>query len=335
MPPETEYLEPLATPWYGAIVYYFPYFLGILLFVILPPFAYTYILSLLIKIFIFALFAVSLDFIWGFGGLISLGHAAYFGIGGYVAGVLMMRYEIFNFWIITPVGISVAALIAALFGVIALRVSGAYFLLITAALGQLLFSLAWKWRWLSSEGVEGIAGIIRPDLGIPGFQWGNLTFYYFTLSIFLICFFILNKIIKSPFGLALQGIREDEIRMQALGYNIWSHKYIAYIIAGVFASIAGMLFAFQNGLIVPEHLAIGNSTIALLIVIIGGVGTLYGPLIGSMVIIPLEFYAGVFTPERWPLILGSSFIISIMYFRKGIGVYLLNLWQKGISRWKG
>lgn len=323
--------------WARLIFRSIPYILGGAILFFLPFFVHTYMLSMMIKIFIFALLAISLDFIWGYGGLISLGHAAFFGIGGYVVGVLMMHYNITSFWIITPIGIVIAAWIAAIFGFIALRVSGSYFLLLTAALGQLLFSLAWKWRWLSSEGVEGIAGIIRPDLGLPGFEWTNTTFYYFVLLVFILCYFVLHKIVKSPFGLALQGVREDELRMRALGFHTWAHKYIAYIIAAVFASISGMLFAYQNGVIVPEHLAIGNSTMALLIVIIGGVGTLYGPVVGTAIIIPLEFYAGVFTPERWPLILGGAFVISIMFFRKGVGVYFFSLWRgrKAIGSIKG
>jgi branched-chain amino acid transport system permease protein len=307
------------------------YAAGASVLIALPWIAPAYLLSLTIKVIIFALFAVSLDFIWGYGGLISLGHAAFFGIGGYAAGVLMMHYQITNFWVITVAALSAAALIAGIFGLVALRVAGSYFLLITAALGQLLFSLAWKWRWLSTEGVEGIAGIVRPDLGIPGFEWDDARFYYFILLIFIVCYYLLGKLVRSPFGLALQGIREDELRMQALGYNTWVHKYASFILAGLFASVAGMLFAYHNGVIVPESLAIGNSTLALLIVIMGGVGTLYGPLIGAMVVIPLEFFAGVFTPERWPLILGGAFILTIMAFRKGIGVYLYALWKKGTA----
>ena len=331
---QTKDLNPIreSRPWHiGNLI---PYLIASIIFIVLPPFIHTYILSLLTKVLIFALFAISLDFIWGYSGLISLGHAAYFGTGGYVVGVLMMHYNITNFWVITPFGILIAVLIASLFGIVALRVTGSYFLLITAALGQLLFSLAWKWRWLSSEGVEGIAGIMRPELGLSWFEWDRITFYYFILSIFVISFFILYKIVKSPFGLSLQGIREDEGRMRSLGYNTWLHKYIAYIVAAIFASIAGMLFAYQNGVVVPENLAIGMSTIALLIVIMGGVGTLYGPLIGSAVVIPLEFYAGVFTPERWPLILGGAFVLCIMFFRKGIGVHLVTALGKGFSNWK-
>ncbi len=133
--------------------------IGAVILVVYPLFAPLYIHSLMTKVLIFGIFAMSLDLIWGYAGLISLGHAAYFGLGGYGVGILMLHYGISNFWISAPVGILMAAIAAAIFGIVVLRVSGPYFLLITAAIGQLLFSLAWKWRWLSSGGAEGIAGI--------------------------------------------------------------------------------------------------------------------------------------------------------------------------------
>lgn len=330
---ETTDVKSLRQPWQGQLARFAPYILSGLILVILPPLLPAYVQSLMTKILIFAIFAVSLDIIWGYTGLISLGHAAYFGLGGYTAGVLMMHYGIKSFWISAPLGILVAVLGAAVFGLIALRLYGIYFLLITVAIGQLLFSLAWKWRWLSSPGAEGIVGITRPSIGLP-FTWNFLSFYYFVFLVFVICFFLLYRLVKSPFGQTLRGIREDEPRMRVLGVNTWLHRYIAFIIAGAFAGIAGVLFAYHNGIIVPEHFAIGVSTLALLIVIIGGVGTLFGPVIGAAVIIPVEFYAGIITPERWPLILGGIFVISIMYFRDGIGAYLSRFWEAALSRWK-
>lgn len=297
-------------------------------FVLLPPFFPSYVQSQLTKVFIFAIFAMSLDLSWGYTGLISLGHAAYFGTAGYAVGILTIHYGVDSLWVTAPIGIVAAGLMAALFGLIALRVSGAYFLLITTALGQLLFSVAWKWRALSSEGTEGIVGISRPSLGLPGFTWDFTSFYYFVILAFVICFLILYRLVRSPFGYALQGIREDEKRMRAIGYNVWLHKYIVFIIAGVFAGVAGVLFVYHNGVVVPEDLAIGTSVLALLMVVIGGVGTLYGPAIGAAVIIPLEFFIGIMVPERWPLVLGIVFVFSIMRFRQGIGVYLLRSWKR-------
>jgi len=330
---ETVKLRPASQPWQEQLIRFTPYIASGLILIILPPFLPPYLQGLMTRVLIFAIFAMSLDLIFGYTGLLSLGHAAYFGVGGYTVGVLMLRFGITSFWIGAPLGILMAALIAAAFGIIALRVSGMYFLLVTFALGQLLSSAGWKWKWLSSAGTTGVVGIPRADLGLPWFTWNAISFYFFVLLIFALCFFILYRIVNSPFGYALKGIRESEPRMRALGYNIWLHKYIAFVVAGLLAGVAGVLFVYYNGVITPVHLAIGTSGPVMFMVIIGGAGTLYGPVIGAAVIILLEFYASIFTPERWPLILGGVFVISIMFARKGIGVYIARLWGKVIEHY--
>jgi branched-chain amino acid transport system permease protein len=275
---------------------------------------------------------MSLDLIMGYTGLLSLGHAAYFGVAGYTAGILMVRYQVESFWINAPCAILVAALTAAVFGIIALRVSGIYFLLVTFALGQLLFSVATKWYSLTG-GSEGLPGISRPDIGLPWLTWDAASFYYFVLLLFAACFFVLNRIVNSPFGYSLQGIRDDESRMRVLGYNTWSYKYIAFIVAGLFAGVAGVLFAYYTGLMAPQHLGVVNSTLVMLMLIIGGLGTLFGSLIGSAVIVFMEFYTSIFTPERWPLFLGAVFVAAVMYLRGGIGVHLYNFWKKACYKY--
>ncbi|MBA7691472.1 hypothetical protein ES703_100017 [subsurface metagenome] len=317
----------------GQLVRLASYAAIIVILILLPPFLPPYLQSLMTKILIFSIFAMSLDLIMGYTGLISLGHAAYFGMGGYTVGVLMVHYDINLLWISAPLGILLAALTAAIFGFIALRVTGFYFIFVTMALGQLLFSIAFKWEWLSTFGVEAIVGISRPDVGLPWFTWSPTSFYYFVFLAFVICFFLLNRLVGSPFGYALQGIRDSEPRMRALGYNTWLYKYIVFVIAGAFAGVAGVLFAYHNSIVVPTDLSITTSALVMFMVILGGTGTLYGPVIGAAVLIPVEFYAGLITPERWPLILGGGFVLSIMYARAGIGVYLLRLWNKVVYRY--
>ena len=306
--------------------------IGILL-VTVPPFLSSYLQSLVSRILIFAIFAMSLDIIFGYTGLISLGHAAYFGMGSYAVGILTLHYGIESFWIVTPLAIFIVAFTAAVFGVLALRVSGMFFLMITFALGQLLVSVAIKWYSMTG-GVYGLTGIPRPSLGLSGFRWNNTYFYYFILLVFAICFFILYKFVHSPFGLSLKGIRENESRMQAMGYNTWLYKYIAFIVSGIFGGIAGILFAYFNRLINPAYLDVMTSSSVMLMVILGGAGTLYGPVIGAAVLILVEYFAGIYLPKRWPLILGGVFVITIMYARAGIGVYLSKLGKELISRWK-
>jgi branched-chain amino acid transport system permease protein len=283
--------------------------------------------SLLAKILIFAIFAMSLDLLIGYLGVFSLGHAAFFGVAGYVAGILMVRYGVSSFWVAAPVGIASAVLVAAVFGFIALRVADAYFLLITFALGQLLFSVAWKWVAVTG-GSDGVSGIRRPDLGVPGFVWTPTSFYYFVLIAFAVSYLLMRQLVQSPFGHSLVGIRESELRMECLGYDTWRYKYAAFVVAGGFAGVAGVLAAYHAGIMVPDHLGVLSSALVSLIVIIGGAGTLFGSLIGAAVIFVVEYYANILTPERWPLILGACFVASVLYARGGIGVQLARLWNR-------
>ncbi len=325
---EATKLKSTEQSWQRQLVRFAPYIIIGVISIPLPPFLPLYVQSLMTKLFIFAIFAISCDILIGYTGLITFGHAAYFGAGSYTVALLMLHYNINNLWVSAPLGILIAALIAAVFGTIALRVTGFYFIFVTFALAQLLFSIAWKWDWLATPGVEGIVGIPRPSIGLPWFTWNPTFFYYFIVLVFVICFFILYRVVKSPFGYALQGIRESEPRMRVFGYNTWLYKYIAFVVGGAFAGLAGVLYAYHNGSVVPDYLGATISAWAVLMVILGGAGTLYGPVVGAVVLVPLEFYSGIFTPERWPLILGGAYVLTMMYARLGIGVYLSRLWKK-------
>jgi len=327
----TDKLKPIGQPWRELLLRLTPYIIAATLLLILPLFLPPYLQRMITKVLIFALFAMSLNLIWGYTGLISLGHAAFFGVGGYTSGILILRFGIESFWLVAPAAILIATLFAAVFGFIALRVSGLYFLMVTFTLGQLLFSLAEQWFHMTG-GSHGLRGIPLPDLGFP-FIWNTISWYYVVFLVFAICYFLLYRIVNSPFGYALQGIRENEPRMRALGYNTWLYKYIVLIIAGLFAGVAGVLFAHWNKLIAPVHLGLPTSLLGLLFVIIGGAGTLLGPVIGAVVVIFIEFYASIYTPERWPLILGVLFVIAIMFLRGGIFPHLVNLWKKVKSRY--
>jgi len=321
-------------PWQARLLSLAPY-IGIgLVLLILPSFLATYPLSILTKVLIYAIFAMSLDLIVGYTGLTSLGHAAFFGVGGYAFGIFMVRYGIESFWLVGPLGILAAGIAAAVIGYISLRVSGVYFLLVTLAFGQLLSVAAVKWTSVTG-GTNGLYGIEYPYLGFPGFTWTNLNFYYLVFLAFVICFFLLHRITNSSFGRALVGIRENEPRMQSLGYNTWAHKYVAFIIAGFFAGVAGVLFAPLYGIMAPGHLGIVYSSSVMLMVIIGGAGTLFGPAIGAAFIVVLERVAKDLVPERWPLILGVVFVLCVLFLRGGFGIYLSKFWRRvRLSVWK-
>jgi branched-chain amino acid transport system permease protein len=286
--------------------------------------------SLFTRILIFAIFALSLDLIFGYAGLWSLGHAAFFGIGGYTAGMLAKTGIIESFWLTIPAAIIVTGIAAAIFGFIALRVSGVYFILLTFALGQLVYGIVWKWRLVGSS--DGLSGIPIPQLG---FTWSATptNMYYLILAIFVICYALLYLVIKSPFGHTLKGIGESELRMRALGYNTWMYKYLAYIVAAVFAGVAGALFAYFSGIIHPSHVDVSASTLVLLMVIIGGSKTIFGPLIGAAVIILLQYVISIYTPERWPMIVGAVFVAAVLYASGGIMPYLNKFWSKAKQRY--
>ena len=319
-------LNPSRQSWQQRLVGYAPYIFFGLLFIILPTFLPSYLQAMVTKFLIFAIFAMSLDLIFGYTGLWSLGHAAYFGMASYTFGILVCRYGVESFWLAALTGILAAVILAAFFGIFALRVSGLYFMMVTFALGMLLYTIAVG--WFDMTGGLGGLFIPRTDFGIPWFTWHPTHIYYLALAVFAISFFILHRIVNSPFGRALQGIRDDEHRMRHLGYNTWLHKYIAFIVAGLFAGIAGILYISFKMVLVPEQIGFITSILAMLYVIIGGTGTLFGGVIGAAMIISVEFGASLYTPERWPLILGGVYVIVIMFLPNGVAPYLLKLWNK-------
>ncbi len=301
-----------------------PYLATGLILLVMLPFLSNYFKYVITKILIYAVFAMSLNLLYGYSGLFSLGHAVFFGVGGYTAGILMIHYGLLSFWLVFPASLLVAGCVAALFGLIALKTKGLFFLFTTLVLSQLTENVATKWRTMT-EGSNGLVGIPRPALGFleaadPAIQQYILAAIVFTLSLFA-----LSRLLHSPFGESLQGIRDDEGRMAQLGYNTWLHKYLIFIIAGLFAGAAGALFGPLNGIMVPAHAGVTTSTMAMLMVIMGGPGTILGPVLGAVAVTVLELAASIYIPERWPMILGSVFVLTVLFLRGGIAVYLTKL----------
>jgi branched-chain amino acid transport system permease protein len=275
----------------------------------------SYQLGLVTKMLIFAIFAMSLNLILGYGGLPSLGHAAYFGVAGYTAALLALR-GLQNFWLDFGAGLVVAAATAALFGLLALRTRGAYLLMITLALAQVLWGIAYGWRSLSG-GDDGLPGVPRPSVGLPWSLGDGVRFYYLVLGVFVVTTALLWLIVRSPFGRALIGIRESERRMDVLGYNTWAHKYVAFVIAGTLAGAAGILFVYDNRFVSPASLSVVISAMGLIMVILGGTGTLLGPALGSAAIVMLENVISAHT-QRWPLVLGLIYIAVTLFAPAGL-----------------
>ena len=285
------------------------------LLLVAPPFLSSFLLTLLTQALIYAILAMSLDIILGYTGLASLGHAAYFGLGAYSVGILATRYGA-GFEITLPAGVLLALAVAAIFGLVALRAIGVYFLMITLALGMVVWGLAHRWVTMT-QGDNGISAIPRPDLGLPWSLVFSIPFYYFALAGFFIAFWILRTVVRSPFGQTLVGIRESESRMRTLGYHVWLHKYIGFVIAGGFGGFAGVLWAYYNGFVSPVELQLATSVEALLMVALGGRGTLLGPALGAGIIVFLKNLVSVYT-HRWLLILGVVYIATIVYAPEGI-----------------
>ena len=283
---------------------------------LLLPFLFSnYYVGLATQIFIMAIFAMSLDILVGHTGLPSMGHAAYYGVAAYATGFLCLA-GVKNFWLVIVLGMGLGGLTAAFFGLLALRARGPYFMLITLALSQVLWGIAFKWRSLT-KGDDGLPGIGRPDIGLGIDLKPDLYFYYFTVAIFLIVVVALFILLNSPFGYTLRGIRESESRMKALGYPVWLYKYASFIFAGIFAGISGVLWVYYSGFVNPSYFAVDLSVKALLMLILGGSGSLFGPLIGAGIIVLLENLVSGFT-ERWSLVLGIVYVTVIMLFSEGI-----------------
>jgi branched-chain amino acid transport system permease protein len=284
------------------------------LFLIVPPFLSSFFLTLLTQSLIYAILAMSLDLTLGYTGLASLGHAAYLGLGAYSVALLTTRSAA-SFWTTLAVGVGVAAAVAAVFGLVALRATGVYFLMITLALGMVVWGLAHRWVSLT-QGDNGIASVPRPR-GLPWSLASSESFYYLAFVAFVIAFWFLGTIVRSPFGRTLVGIRESESRMRTLGYNVWLHKYIGFVIAGAVGGFAGVFWAYYNGFVSPSDLELATSVEILLMVALGGRGTLIGPALGATVIVLLKNLVSVYT-HRWVLILGAVYIGTIVYAPEGI-----------------
>ena len=282
---------------------------------LLPLALSSYQLGLLTKVLIFAIFAMSLNLTLGYTGLPSLGHAAYFGAGAYTVGLLALKLWD-NFWVDMVAGLAVATATAALFGLLALRAEGSYLLMITLALAQVLWGIAFGWRALTG-GDDGLPGVPRPAAGLPWSLGGGVPFYYLVLICFLASVLVLGLVTRSPFGRALVGIRESARRMEVLGYDTWSYKYAAFVLAGLFAGLAGNLFVYYNGFVSPAYLSIVFSASALIMVILGGAGTLLGPALGSAVIVYLENAVSAYT-QRWLFVLGIVYVMVTLFAPEGI-----------------
>lgn len=278
----------------------------------------SYYTGLFTLMLIFAIFAMSLDILQGYTGLPSLGHAAFWGTSAYMVGMLNVKvFKGCYFGVELIAGILSAAIVASILGLIVLRSKEIYLLMILLASSMMLWGIAFKWRSLTG-GDDGLPGISRPDLSLISWDLGSIThYYYFVLLFFIVSAVLMYLVVHSSFGHTLLGIRESETRMLSLGYNIWLHKYIAFIVSAIFAGLAGVLIAYYNGFVSPSELHLVTSAEVLIMVILGGEGTLFGPAIGAGIIILIKNFVSGYT-EHWMIILGAIYILTVMFAPQGV-----------------
>jgi branched-chain amino acid transport system permease protein len=279
---------------------------------VFPFFAGAYPVKLLQEILIWGIFAMSLDLLMGYAGMVSFGHSALFGVGGYIAALLLKSAPGALSALVVPA--LCAGLCALAIGFFAIRVGGVYFIMLTLAFSQMFYAVAFQAAWLGAE--DGIVGVPRPsilgvDLSRP------ISFHLYLVGLCALAALVLWRVVRSPFGHVLHGIHENEARMRAVGYPTQRYKLLAFVIAGIVAGVAGSLYTQFVGSITPDAFFWTTSGEVLLMVIIGGTGTLGGAALGAAAFILLQSLVSSYT-ERWMLILGLTFILFVLFAPGGI-----------------
>ncbi len=291
---------------------------------LLPPLALAagdkFLVSLGARVLIYALAAVSLDLILGFGGMVSFGHAAYLGIGGYVVGILAF-HQMEGDWFGTsqaliawPLAVAASALAALAFGALSLRTGGVHFIMITLAFAQMVFFL-----FVSLEYYGGDDGLMVPTRSsLPGLRLGDdVTFYYVCLALLAAFTLLCARIVNSRFGMVLRGARQNERRMASLGFPVYRYRLAAFVIAGAGAGLAGCLYVNHGSYASPDMMAWTKSGEIMVMVILGGMGTLIGPILGAATLLMLESQLSGLT-EHWMAILGPFLLLVVLFARRGL-----------------
>jgi branched-chain amino acid transport system permease protein len=272
----------------------------------LPPF----FLQLLTEIAIVGLFATAFNLLMGFGGMVSFGHAAYFALGAYAPALLVKRAGV-PVLLALPAAPVVAAAGALLFGFFIVRLSHTYFAMLSRAFGQIVFTVIFKWKTLTG-GDDGLL-----DVWPPALLKSPAAYYYFTLAVVGVSVLALRAIVDSPFGYALRSVRENPRRARFIGIDVRRHQLVAFVISGAFSGLAGGLFAFYNGSVFPDFAYFTKSFEPLVVALLGGVQSFFGPLAGALGFKILEWLVSRQWPVYWPLFLGTIVILVIVLLPYG------------------
>ena len=305
----------LKWPWSGLVL---------LALIALPfvanSFGEAFYIALVTRILIFALAATSLNLILGFGGMVSFGHAAFLGVGAYTV-VILSQMGVVDAWVAWPTAMVVAGLFALLIGAVSLRTQGVYFIMITLAFAQMMYYLV-----VSFKAYGGDDGMSLPARSRIGFldMFNDTHFYYVTLLACVAVLVLIARVLNARFGHVLQAIRENEVRMQSLGYAVFRYKLCAFVMSGALAGLAGALLANQSGFVSPAMMQWSQSGMLMMMVILGGVGHLYGGVWGAIVFLLLEETLSHFT-IHWQLGLGALLLMVVLLLPNGLTSALTHL----------
>ena len=281
--------------------------------VLAPQFLDQFWMGLIIQILVFGLFALSVDLLMGHTGLFPLGHAAIFAVAAYATAILEARHA-YPTLLAAPAGVAAAVGLAVVFG-LAVRTSGVYFILVTLAMGYIVWGVSLRWSSFTG-GDNGVGNVPLPALGPLAIQ-DLSSYYYMVVVVVLVCAAGYHLLVRSPFGLALRGIRESESRMRALGYNVAAHKFAAFLLSGFFAGVAGVLYVYWNRFVSPATATFLVSAEAALMAILGGTGTIVGPFIGSAIILGIRNYVSAYLVQ-WMTLMGLVFIATVLWAPDGL-----------------
>lgn len=315
--------------------------LAVLAVAAVPFMAEKFYVQFLAKILIMGIFAMSLDLLLGYTGLVSFGHAAFYGAAAYTLAILTPQYQAANFWTSFPLAIAVSALLALVIGFFVVRTHGIYFIMVTLAFAQMLYFIFHDTK--IAGGNDGIYIDVRPVARIGDWQPFNLDnfvhVFYLVLLFFVVVYVLLRVILASPFGRVLVGIKVNEHRMQSLGYATFRYKLACFVIAGAIAGIAGYLSSIQFGAVNPEMMGWHLSGAVMMMVILGGIGTLTGPVIGAAAWMLLELgfqglpkVGDIDLGKHWQLWMGSFIVLASLLLPNGLlglGAALLKRMRKG------
>lgn len=302
--------------------------LALVVAVALPYVTSSFVVNIGTQALLFGLFALSINIIAGYGGMVTLGQAGLLGTAGYALGIFTVHERV-SLGVAVVLALLVCACVSAFFGALAVRARGTYFVMVTLAEGMVVWGIVQRWAQVTG-GENGITGIPKPSFATAYWQY-----YYLVLAVVFVCTVLIARMVRSPFGLTIKGIRDAEDRLPSLGYNAYLHKLLAFTVSGVFAGVAGLLLAMFNNFMGPSNVFFLASAQGLLMSILGGVGTLSGAFIGATIVVVIQNWVSSFV-ARWETLLGLIFVLVIVFAPDGIvGAWSRLVWMPLVRQLAG